>query len=26
VQDPGRAGQVIEYVEDAWRPVGPWSY
>jgi putative endonuclease len=26
VQDPGRAGQVIEHVEDAWRPVGQWSY
>jgi len=26
VQDPGRAGQVIEYVEDAWRPAGQWSY
>jgi putative endonuclease len=26
VQDPGRAGQVLEHVEDAWRPVGQWSY
>jgi putative endonuclease len=26
VQDPGRAGQLIEHVEDAWRPVGQWSY